>query len=1302
MSIDDEPQEPGSTLNFLTGGGEMGERIRAYDWSTTQLGPIASWSQNLRSALSICLNSNFPIAIYWGDELRLLYNDDWSPIPGDKHPWVLGQPARTAWPEIWHIIEPLFQNVLVKGEATRRRDQLLPMHRHGYTEECYFDYTFSPIRGEDGQVKGVFNAGIETTQRVIGERRLRTLRELAGWKTGEARSAEEACGSAVQVVAENPYDLPFVLLYLLDRSGRTVKLINSSGLTPDVVARLPQTLPIESTTSPWPFLQTIAAGNSVEVAELPEVFESLTGGIWPEPSRRAIVLPMAKSGQTQLAGFVVAGLSPRLAFNDDYRGFLELLASHIAAAVTNARAYADERARSDALAELDRAKTAFFSNISHEFRTPLTLILGPLEVLLGENRASLSDPVISHLELVNRNSLRLLRLVNNLLDFSRIEAGRLVARFQPTDLAELTADLTSSFRSACERAGLQLHVDCPPLDELVYVDREMWEKIVLNLLSNAFKFTFQGSITIKLQSGPEQVQLQVLDTGIGIPAGELPRLFERFHRVQQVRARTHEGSGIGLAMVHELIQLHGGQVDVVSEVDLGTTFTIRLPKGSAHLPVAQLGTQQANESPGDSRAPSPSAASYLEEALRWLPTETSNGDTHQRLPTLRTKATPSTSDMASVNSSVVRQDNRPRILIADDNADMRQYISRILSEHFAIETVEDGNAALRAVSHLQPDLILSDVMMPGPDGFQLLRKLRASPLTAQIPIILLSARAGEESRVEGLEAGADDYLVKPFGARELLARVSASLKLARLRRDAAGQIAELNDVLRRKIEEFEALMHVLPVGVFVARDPECRDISMNPAGAAMLRLPVTVNPSKTGPEAEVLPFRLYQNGREMAADDLPMQRAVRTGIPVNAEEVDIRFPDGTAATLFEYAMPMFDSSGVVRGCVGVFVDITDRKRSEAILLEADHRKDEFLATLAHELRNPLAPLRNGLQVMKLESHNASAVERSRDMMERQLGHMVRLIDDLLDVSRIRLGKITLQKQRVQLANVIQQAVEISRPLINDHGHQLSIQGLSDAIILDADATRLAQVFSNLLNNAAKYTERGGLIQVEISTSDNTVSVRVRDNGVGISATMLPKLFEMFTQVDRSLERSRGGLGIGLSLVKQLIEMHGGHVSARSEGPGTGSEFTVRLPLNLKEVRTPTESTAPIPSRSAPRHRILVVDDNRDAALSLAMMLKIMGHETETAHDGIEALEAAPSFHPDLILLDIGMPRLNGYDTARRIRQVEWGKNLMLVALTGWGQDQDRRMSQEAGFDFHLVKPVELSELEKILATTGAR
>jgi PAS domain S-box-containing protein len=397
--------------------------------------------------------------------------------------------------------------------------------------------------------------------------------------------------------------------------------------------------------------------------------------------------------------------------------------------------------------------------------------------------------------------------------------------------------------------------------------------------------------------------------------------------------------------------------------------------------------------------------------------------------------------------------------------------------------------------------------------------------------------------------------------------------------------------------------------------------------------------------------------------------------------------------------PIRDATGRIVGASKIARDITDQKRTQEALRDADRRKDEFLALLAHELRNPLAPLRNGLEIMRLAGADSNAATRARGMMERQLGHMVRLVDDLLDVSRISRNKLELRRSRVLLADVVSSALETARPVIEASGHELITALPAEPVHLDADLTRLAQVFSNLLTNSAKYTDRGGRIELAAERQGGEVVVSVRDTGIGIPADALPHIFEMFSQVDRSIERTTGGLGIGLALVKGLVEMHGGTVTAESEGLGTGSTFTVRLPvpeslLEREDPETPGEEAG----ADRPRRRILVVDDNMDSASSMEILLKLLGNEVRTVHDGLEAVAAAENFRPEVVLMDVGMPRLNGYEATRRIREQPWGREMIVIALTGWGQDSDKELSRQAGCDGHLVKPVDLAELEKLLVS----
>ncbi|MBL8827240.1 MAG: response regulator [Planctomycetaceae bacterium] len=1374
--------------------GEMGERILAFDWACTPLGPIKQWPHSLQIAVRIMLDSRYAMWLGWGPQSTFFYNDAYARMTlGPKHPWALGRPASEVWSEIWSEIGPRAEAVVRTGVATWDEGLRLFLERRGFPEETYHTFSYSPLPDDQGGIGGMLCVVTEDTERTLGGRRLQTLRELAARTTDKQHSVNEACAAAIESLAENAADLPFVLIYLLD--GRRAELIGATGLTRDSDAAPAVVSLVDEATSraPWPFAAVEQSGHSalIDLAAVRE--QPLVVGPWPEPLQQAVVLPLKKSGQEQLAGFMVAGVSPRLVLTDDYRGFYELLAGQIATAIANARAFEQERRRLAALAELDRAKTTFFSNVSHEFRTPLTLMLGPVEDLLDHRQSDLSPLAAEQLEVVHRNGLRLLRLVNTLLDFSRIEAGRVRATFQPTDLATLTAELASVFRAAMERAGLLLTVECEPLPEPVFVDRDMWEKVVLNLLSNAFKFTFHGAIDVRLRAVERHVELVVRDTGTGIPADDLPRLFERFHRVQNAQGRTHEGSGIGLALVHEVIKLHGGAIQVESQLGHGTTFTIRLPLGSQHLPDEQVGEGSPSSSVVHGATP------FVEEALRWLP-----DDSSPMLDAVSPLA--SATILVEPASNGTPADHRACVFVVDDNADMRQYIVRLLGDYH-VEAYSDGAAALTAASDHPPDLVLTDVMMPRLDGFGLLRELRANVSTCHVPVIMLSARAGEESRVDGLEAGADDYLVKPFSARELLARVTAHLQMARMRREA-------NETLRQSEER---LRMALTAARMVAwqLDPASGKVVVSDNAAEVLGLPeghrletadeafrllhpddVERHRGEVQRAAEECSNYLIQsriirpdNGQTIWVEDrgqtifageepslqligvvmdITERRLIEEELRASEEqfrlmadaapvliwlcgcdkhctwfnkswlafvgrtmeeecgrgwlgkihpddlercvnifnesfdklepyslEYRVRRYDGQYRWLLENGHPYFGALGSFKGYIGSCIDIHERKQAEQALVEADRKKDEFLATLAHELRNPLAPLRNGLEVIKLAKTSDPAIEQSRTMMERQLGQMVRLIDDLLDVSRISQGKLALRKERAELARIIEHAVETSRPLIKQARHELTLQMPEEPIYVDADITRMAQVFANLLNNAARYTEQGGHIALSVERHPHEVVVQVQDDGIGISAEMLPHVFELFAQGDRSLEQAQGGLGIGLTLVKRLVEMHGGTVVAHSAGVRQGSRFAVHLPLAASPVEAENVEL-PVSTAGNSRRRILVADDNRDGATTLALMLRILGHETVTAHDGVEAVETAEQFQPDLVILDIGMPRMNGYEAAAEMRKRAWGARTILVALTGWGRDDDRRKTKEAGFDLHLVKPIEPATLERLL------
>ena len=705
--------------------------------------------------------------VWWGKELRFLYNDAYLPLLGTKHP-ALAKPGETVWPEIWDVVGPMLDSVMSSGRATWSEDLLLTMNRHDYWEETYWTYSYSPLHDDDGVVRGVFTAVSDTTERVIGERRLAALQDL-GAQAGSARSVAEACQLVVKTLERARRDVPFAAIYLRRPGGDEPVLMASA---PHEVVPVP----LPAGPGGWPVEEVLRSGEPVTVRDVAARFGELPAGGWLAPPAEARVLPLAGDTGGRPAGVIVLAASAGRALDEAYESFFSLVAQQTAALVNGAVAYQVQQRRAEELAELDRAKTTFFSNISHEFRTPLTLIMGPVEELRAG--AAVRDPAArEELEVIHRNGLRLGKLVNTLLDFSRIKAGRMEARYEPVNLASFTADLASVFRSAIGRAGLAYQVDCDELPEPVYIDREMWEKVVLNLLSNALKFTFDGTISVSLRAEESHAVFRVSDTGSGIAAAEMPRLFERFHRIPTARSRSNEGSGIGLALVRELVGLHGGSITGESTEGAGTTITVRLPFGHEHLPDGNLAA-------AGPEAVSAAADPFLAEALRWLPGDQPDQDTPAAAP-----------DPGARPRDLAGRGIPPRVLLVDDNADMREYLQRLLRGSYQVTAVADGQAALDAVRAQPFDLVISDVMMPGLDGLALVGALRANSRVQDVPVLLLSARAGQEAAIEGLEAGADDYLVKPFSAAELLARVRGNVELARLRNHHARWRAALIDSL---------------------------------------------------------------------------------------------------------------------------------------------------------------------------------------------------------------------------------------------------------------------------------------------------------------------------------------------------------------------------------------------------------------------------------------------------------------------------------------------------------------------------
>jgi PAS domain S-box-containing protein len=838
--------------------------------------------------------------------------------------------------------------------------------------------------------------------------------------------------------------------------------------------------------------------------------------------------------------------------------------------ITEKKAHEREIARQrEELAKLDQLKTQFFANISHEFRTPLTLMMGPLEDALAQPKG-MSAENRERMQLAHRNSLRLLKLVNTLLDFSRIEAGRIQASYEPTDLAALTAELASVFRSAIERAGMRLIIDCSALPDMVYVDREMWEKIVLNLLSNAFKFTFEGEIEVSLRATESVAELTVRDTGTGVPADELPQLFERFHRVKGARGRSYEGSGIGLALVQELVKLHGGAVQIESEVDRGTTFTVTIPLGKDHLPADRIGGARTLASTGVS------GDAYVQEALRWLPDRQDIADDVQ--------AEPLFSSSESLPHFAQGREQRRRILLADDNADMREYVQRLLRGQYEVVAVADGESALASAREQRPDLILCDIMMPQLDGFGVLQGIRAEESLKHIPVILLSARAGEEARIEGLSSGADDYLVKPFSARELLARVGSHLTVARIRGEAAG----LERKLRLDAEMLAAIVASSDDAI-VSKNLDGVITSWNKGAERIF--------GYTAEEAvgQHITLIIPHDRREEEAEILAR---LRRGEQVDHFHTVRRRKDGSTLDISATISPLRDSAGNVFGASKVARDISKQKRTEEASRESEEKYRQLAETLDTEVR---------ARTKELEERNREVLRQSDQLrelswrllrtQEEERRHIARELHDsagqTLTVLGMSLAQLVQNAGRsapelATEAESIQETVQqlhrelrtasylLHPPLLDETGlySALSwyVQGLVERSGLDVSLDipkrfgRLPQdmelavfrLVQECLTNVHRHSgSKTALIRV--AREGDLLAVTVEDQGKGMTPARLA-------------ETQSQGSGVGIRGMRERLRQFHGTMIVESDSSGTRILVTIPIP---KAASQPASGTEPV-------------------------------------------------------------------------------------------------------------------------------
>ncbi len=1272
----DRWDHPAQTLRtrpeLLDGGGEVRQLMRECDWSKTPMGEPATWSPSLRAIVRVMLTSRFAMWMAWGPELTFLCNDAYLPTVGVKRDWVIGSRSDNVWAEIWRDIGPRIDRVLTTGEATWDEALLLYLERNGFPEESYHTFSYSPLADDAGTTTGILCVIAEVTERVIDERQLATLRDL-GARLAEASTRTDVIRALEICLGDQPRDLPFLLAYLFDDEGRA-NLVAAHGLPADQ----PQLAKFEARWS-----EAIAKSVAPLLIDLaPNLTKGLSLDFWQRPPRQALLTTLKRVDGGAPAGFLVAGLNPHRCVDAGYRGFVDLLTAQVSAAVARADEYEREKRRAEALAELDRAKTAFFSNVSHEFRTPLTLMLGPLEDALAEPSGA-SAQLRGQIDMAHRNALRLLRLVNALLDFSRIEAGRVVVAYRPTDLSSLTAELASSFRSATERAGLRLTVNAQPLSQNVYVDRDMWEKIVLNLVSNAFKYTFRGEITVSLHEEARFAVLSVQDTGVGIAKTELPRLFDRFHRVEGAEGRSFEGSGIGLALVQELVKQHSGDVAVTSEIGRGSNFIVRIPLGVAHLPSDSV--QNAT----DAKSGAMRAQAFVEEALRWLPGETAADTLIDAGAALE----------GPLAGEAIRPDTTMgRVLLADDNSDLRDYITRLLAERgYDVEAVADGETALAAARASRPDLLVTDVMMPRLNGFELVRALRADPVLRDLPVVMLSARAGEDSKVEGLDAGADDYLTKPFSARELLARVSANISMARLRRDAAAAV-QASQMLAS--EQAERVQLALDAGAIIGTwvwDVRADIVK----GDVRFARAFNLDPERcrTGVPISACLSSIFEEDRPRA--QALIEEALMNG---GAFQCDYRLRqrDGSLRWIEAHGRVSFGPDGTASRFPGVLIDIENSRRIESELRELNEQLEQRIAKamaereqaeaalrqatkmeavgqltggIAHDFNNLLTVIVGNIDIARRSVGSGSTERISRAIENAQKGadRAAALTQRLLAFSRgqpLAPKPLNLDRLVADIADLVQRAL--------GETIRLEIVSTPELWLVEADRNQLEAALLNLAVNARDAMPDGGVLTIESANVrlDEPYSaahveaapghyavLAITDTGIGMSKVTLARVFDPFF----TTKEVGRGTGLGLSMVYGFVKQSGGHIKIYSE-IDKGTTVKIYLP---KLMNGDVAEEAP-PAQNVEQARravtVLVVEDDDDVRAYTVDILRELGYRVLEAHDGPAALRLIERRTSDIALLftDVVMPAMSGNELAKAARGLQ--PDLKVLFTSGYSRN----------------------------------
>ncbi|RIB29047.1 hypothetical protein C2G38_1271384 [Gigaspora rosea] len=1263
-----------------------------YDWSSTSLGTMDSWDPAFKNAVTLCLQTAFPAVIYAGPGWVQIYNEAYESVLMTKQN-AQGKPFKEVWPEIYEQSAALFEIVTTTGKGLFREDELYLLERDGYIEEAYFNYTCSPIFISDGSAYGTFCLVQETTPKVLNARRLKILGEF-GRRITEVESLESACHIITKILGDNNVDIPYAMIYLVNRKLNTAsesliaRLITttfdydckSGWLFPDNLPETPEIIDLtkdvdknyntlielkrEAATysflkcDSWPINLLIKDGDHIKV-------------LLDDGSQAVLLLTKISLCDDQvLSAILICGINRRRTLDEKYMEFLKLITNQMNRCLLRARSIEEEKKRSKLLTELNHQKVLFFQGISHELKTPLTLMLSPLDDII--NACPQEAPIMTYFQIIRRNAHRLLKLINTLLQFSNIESEKLDACYRETNIVELTQELVSDFKSMAETLGLDYAIDIPLADEFnqvvgdkVYLDHDMYETIVFNLCSNALKHTWNGSVTIRLyvdyKDKNKMIVLEISDTGVGIPELALPNIFQRFYRVESQSSRSHEGTGIGLALVKELVTFHGGDITVTSVVNKGTTFKCWFPIGCDHLPTDKIQRNNVENPISYGRELYTSRKLYLEESSQWvknskfddqndvdkLSIDDKNIDIDKMLP----------KDITFYFST--DNEKKYQILLVDDNNDMRDYLADLLKE-FDVHRACDGQDAIRVLKKLNrlPDLVLSDIMMPNMNGYELLEILRSNVKTQMIPVILLSAKACEESRIKGLDKGADDYLIKPFSTRELIARIQANIELSHLRRkilfkqykeeETKQLLLTISNKVLSGLDLNETLLDIIKEIHYKLPNERILIISNDQSEFKNNKIVALYDGAESIQSTNILFNEI--NNQSKSSEFLNNYSGVDINLDVYCDDVcknvsvlsiEIRLNNTCWGWIKLYRSPnsiWLDSEIELLQQISnqislniIYVNILKENTENGIKIKAieiaNKAKSQILANTSHELRTPL-----GAIVGILSSFDNTSLTIDQNDMINIMAHasdiVLSIVNDILDAAKLEARKVALINRTFDLLELFEGTIENFGKRAGAKKIDLIVNCDVDSFprYVKSDPDRLKQVLSHLLSNSVKFTDKGKIVftvsmQLQEVIDDDKekptygqiiqrgcLLIELYDTGIGMDPEYIKHAWQSFSQGDMSMTKMQDGTGLGLSICKNLVEINGGEIKVESE-LGKGSKFWFTWNVELLSSKTSSLTSTQFGqmsyalSQSIKQKRILIIHSVEDARNAMLNYLK---------------------------------------------------------------------------------------------------